>query len=179
MQTAYGWVHRAAHILNNPQQFRRPLVQRRLQGLLGAMARHRDKAGGLAAAVGHFLKVSRSYWPGLFHCYEITDLPRTNNDLEHWFGMARYQERRSTGRKRGSGLSVVRGPVRLVAAVATRGQTFAPEKLAPRRVASWQELRATLEERHQARTLGRRFRRNPEAYLIELEADLVKLTLPP
>lgn len=179
METAYGWVHRAAHILNNPEGFSRPLVQRRLGGLLGAMARHQDKAGALAAAVGHFLKVSRSYWPGLFHCYDMADLPRTNNDLEHCFGTVRYQERRSTGRKRGTGMSVIRGPVRLVAAVATRCRTFVPEELAPRRTESWQELRATLEERRQTRTLGRRFRRDPEAYLTKLEAELVKLTLPP
>ena len=30
----------------------------------------------------HFLKVFRSYWPGLFHCYDVEDLPRTNNDLD-------------------------------------------------------------------------------------------------
>ena len=30
----------------------------------------------------HFLKVFRSYWPGLFHCYDVEDLPRTNNNLD-------------------------------------------------------------------------------------------------
>src|SRR5262249_52409471 len=34
-------------------------------------------------------RVSRSYWPGLFACYEVADLPRTNNDLEHFFGSHR------------------------------------------------------------------------------------------
>ena len=65
---AYGWVHRAAHILNNDAQATGAAVQRRLHGLLGAMRQHQAKAGTLAPAVGHFLKVSRSYWPGLFHC---------------------------------------------------------------------------------------------------------------
>ena len=27
-----------------------------------------------------FRKVTTSYWPGFFHCYEVTDLLRTNND---------------------------------------------------------------------------------------------------
>jgi len=179
VETAYGWVHRAAHILNNPEGFSRPLVQRRLRGLLGAMARHRARAGVLASAVDHFLKVSRSYWPGLFHCYDIADLPRTNNDLEHFFGVARYQERRSTGRKRGSPFTVVRGPVRLVAAVATKVQTFTPEQLAPRSIPSWQNLRAALAEHQEARASGRRFRRDPAGYLAKLEAEWVKLTLPP
>jgi hypothetical protein len=39
----------------------------------------------------HLDKVSRSYWPGLFHCYDLEALPRTNNDLESHF--------RDTGRR--------------------------------------------------------------------------------
>jgi hypothetical protein len=49
-----------------------------------------------------FRKVTASYWPGLFHCYDVPDLPRTNNDLEHYFGSARYAKRRATGRKSAS-----------------------------------------------------------------------------
>ncbi len=39
----------------------------------------------------HLDKVSCSYWPGLFHCYDLDALPRTNNDLESHF--------RDTGRR--------------------------------------------------------------------------------
>jgi len=28
----------------------------------------------LAGGIEHFLKVTRSYWPGLFHCYDIQGL---------------------------------------------------------------------------------------------------------
>ena len=56
VRVAYGWVHRAAHILNNDAQCTEAAVRRRLQGLLGAMGQHRAKAGSLAPAVGHFLK---------------------------------------------------------------------------------------------------------------------------
>ncbi|HWT78832.1 MAG TPA: hypothetical protein VN648_08505, partial [Candidatus Methylomirabilis sp.] len=31
------------------------------------------------AGLKQFLKVTRSYWPGLFRCYDAADLPRTNN----------------------------------------------------------------------------------------------------
>jgi hypothetical protein len=74
-------------------------VQHRFDGLLGAMLRHRDSAASLSEAIEHFGKVTRSYRPGLFHCYAVTNLPRTNNDLEHEFGSQRYHERRATGRK--------------------------------------------------------------------------------
>lgn len=75
------------------------MVRRRFDGLGAAMRRHRDSAGTLAAAVDHFRKVARSYRSGLFHCYAVPDLPRTNNDLEQMFGSQRYHERRATGRK--------------------------------------------------------------------------------
>jgi len=179
VRVAYGWVHRAAHILNNDTQDTGAAVQRRLHGLLGAMRQHQAKAGTIAPAVGHFLKVSRSYWPGLFHCYTVPELPRTNNDLEQFFGAYRYHERRATGRKVASPAVVLRGAVRLVACAATRIRPFTSEELAPDTVSAWQELRQILETRRQQRTQRRRFRRDPAAYLATLEADLLKLILPP
>ena len=154
-------------------------MQRRLHGLLGAMRPHQAQAGTLVPAVGHFLKGSRSDWSGLFHCYSVSDLPRTNNDLEQFFGAYRYHERRATGRKVASPAVVLRGAVRLVACAATRIRPFTSEELAPDTVNAWQELRQTLETRRQQRTQRRRFRRDPAAYLATLEADLLKLILPP
>jgi hypothetical protein len=102
IERAYRWVHKAAHILNNHDAEDATMVQRRFDGLLGAMSRHRDYAGNLSGAVERFCKVTRRYRPGLFHCYSVPDLPRTNNDLEHEFGSQRYHERRATGRKTAS-----------------------------------------------------------------------------
>jgi hypothetical protein len=67
--------------------------------LLATMRRERERVGSLTDAVDHFLKVTESYRPGLFHCYDVPDLPPTNNDLEHTFGSVRHLERRATGRK--------------------------------------------------------------------------------
>ena len=142
-------------------------------------ARYRDKVGGLAPAVGHFLKVSRSYWWGLFHCYEVEDLPRTNNALEQLFGSYRHHERRVSGCKVASPALVLRGSARILAAVATRQR---PERLPDVKGADrarWAELRATLAERRQRRVERRRFRRDPEGYLRQLEAKLIRLILPP
>ena len=179
VRVAYGWVHRAAHVLNNDDQDGEAVVKRRLRGLLGAMARHHAKAGSLAPAVDHFLKVSRSYWPGLFHCYSIPDLPRTNNDLEQFFGAHRWHERRTTGRKGATPGLVLRGSVRLVACAATRLRPFTSEDLVPETIHAWQELRHNLETRRHQRTQRRRFRRDPASYLATLEVDLLKLILPP
>jgi hypothetical protein len=179
VRVAYGWVHRAAHILTNDAQEPGATVKQRLQGLLGAMGQHAAKAGLLAPAVEHFLKVSRSYWPGLFHCYHVPDLPRTNNELEQFFGAYRYHERRATGRKVASPAVVLRGAVRLVACAATRLRPLTSEELAPDPVRAWRELRHALETRRHQRTQRRRFRRNPATYLGQLEAQLLQLILPP
>ena len=133
----------------------------------------------MSGAFEHFRKVTRSYWPGLFHCYDVPELPRTDNDLEQLFGSHRYHERRSSGRKVASPGLVVRGSVRVPAALATRLRgEVSSEELAPSDLEAWRELRAGLERRQAVRAQGRRFRRDPAAYLQELEDVLIKKTLP-
>lgn len=144
------------------------------------MALQQDQIGSLAPAVTHFQKVTASYWPGLFHCYDVPDLPRTNNDLEQYFGAARHLERRATGRKSASPAVVVRGAVRVVAAVATRLQPFSAAELRPADHDAWRALRQQVETRHETRRQQARFRRNPTAYLATLENQLLaKPALPP
>jgi hypothetical protein len=177
IRLAFGWVHQAAHILG-VTDIDRETARKRLGGLLGAMARHKDTVGPLASAAGHFLKVSRSYWPGLFHCYEVEGLPRTNNALEQLFGSYRHHERRVSGRKVASPALVLRGSARIIAAVATRQQPERASDLIRADREAWAKLRAELAERRQRRTERRRFRRDPEGYLRRLEAKLIQLSLP-
>jgi hypothetical protein len=180
VEAAYDWVFRAAAILANIAGGTAAAVKVSYRGLLGAMARHGERAGELAGALRHFRKVTRSYWPGLFACYDVADLPRTNNDLEQCFGSHRYHERRSSGRKVASPGLVVRGSVRLPAALATRlrGEVRGAD-LAPSDLEAWRELRTALARRQAVRTQGRRFRRDPATYLQELEDALIKGALPP
>lgn len=174
---AFGWVHRAAGILG-AEGVGGQAVRQRLGGLLGAMARHRARAGALAGAVGHFVKVSRSYWPGLFVCYETPELPRTNNDLEQAFGSHRYHERRATGRKGASPGLVLRGAARLVAGLATRAGAGTAADLAAADGERWKQLRAEMEQRRKRRVERRRFRRDPDSYLKDLENRLIQSRLP-
>jgi hypothetical protein len=178
VRVAFGWVHRAAAVLRNKRGLDAAGVRRRYRGLIGALTRHRDSCGRLREAFEQFRKVTRSYWAGLFRCYEVEALPRTNNDLEQFFGSYRYHERRCSGRKVASPGTVVRGSVRLVAAAATRLRPIAAADLVPSDQEAWRELRGSLERRRAVRTLGRRFRRDPVAYLRSLEESLVKQTLP-
>lgn len=178
VRAAFGWVYRAAHVLGQ-EGTSGARVRRQLSGLLGAMTRHRAKALALGRAVDHFVTVSRSYWPGLFHCYDTPELPRTNNDLERAFGSHRYHERRATGRRGASPALVLRGSVRLVAGLATRQCAVGASDLAEAGRFRWQELRQELEERRRRRVERGRFRRDPEGYLNALENTLNQLGLPP
>jgi hypothetical protein len=179
VRVAFGWVHRLAATLRNKKGLDAAGVRRRYRGLIAAVARHRRAAGRLAEAFAHFLKVTRSYWPGLFRCYDVADLPRTNNDLEQFFGSYRYHERRASGRKVASPGTVVRGSVRVIAAAATRLRSIEVADLVPSDLSAWRDLRGALERRQAVRTLGRRFRRDPGAYLRSLEESLIKAALPP
>ena len=112
------------------------------------------------------------------HCYAVSGLPRTNNDLEQLFGAQRYHERRASGRKAASPATVLRGEVRLIAATATRLRPIGARELGEASRAAWRDLRHRLERRRHARTLRTRFRRDPDAYLANLEQQLCQLTLP-
>jgi hypothetical protein len=178
LRVAYAWVWQAAHLLGEHGANVAATVRRQLGGLLGAMVRHRALAGTLAGAVDHFVKVTRSYWPGLFHCYEVPDLPRTNNDLEQCFGSHRYHERRASGRKGASPSLVLRGQVRLLAAAATRRHRYSAEELAVADRVQRAELRRQLQARRRRRVGRSRFRRDPQAFLHHLEEQLLRSALP-
>ena len=44
----------------------------------------------------HLDRVSASYWPGLFHCYDAEEILRTNNELESHFRDTKRQLLRTT-----------------------------------------------------------------------------------
>lgn len=75
--TAFDWVHQAATILDNDLKLDGRQVRQQFEQLLQTMENCKEQATSLAPGVEHFLKVTRSYAPGLFHCYDIEGLPRT------------------------------------------------------------------------------------------------------
>jgi len=179
VEQGYAWVHRAARLLSNDQKQEASEVRQAYEDLLAEMEQAPASSESLAGMLSTFRKVTISYWPGLFHCYDVADLPRTNNELEQYFGSARYHERRATGQKQMSPAVVVRGSVRIVASVASRLYPFAGPELCPPDLLRWRALRNELNQRQEARRLQHRFRRSPESYLTALEEKLSKERLPP
>jgi mutator family transposase len=180
VRLAYRWVHRVARLLKNEAQSAARVVRRRLSRILARMrqAGRRESNAPVAGHLRHFVKVTKRWWSGLFACYQSAELPRTNNDLEHLFGSHRYHERRASGRKVASPGLVVMGAARVVAGLATRQRPEEGLQLPPGYVPQWQQARAKLEKRREARRQQRRFRRDPDTYLKRLEELLLQLRLP-
>lgn len=172
-------MHQVASILKNEAQLEGKGVRARLRGLLGAMNRWKAQAKELESGVEHFLKVTHSYWSGLFHCYDVEGLPRTNNDLEQVFGKWRHHQRRCTGRKTAPSTAVTRGSVQLVAALATRHRTYCATDLATVSPQAWRQIHLQLKIHQQQRVQQLQFRRSPTTYLVNLEQKLLQLLLPP
>lgn len=47
----------------------------------------------------HINRIFRSFWWGLFACYDVAGLPRTNNELERFIRQIKRGQRRVSGRK--------------------------------------------------------------------------------
>jgi len=47
----------------------------------------------------HINRIFRSFWWGLFASYDVTGLPRTNNELERFIRQIKMSQRRVSGRK--------------------------------------------------------------------------------
>jgi hypothetical protein len=178
VEQGFVFVHAAARLLANTAGEPGFKVRRRFDGLLASMQRHRHRVGDLGTAFDHFRKVARSYRPGLFHTADRTDLPQTNNALEQLFGSQRYHERRATGRKTASPGAVLRGAVRLVAGLRARAEIPSGHDLGRVDPTAWRALRQSLDRGRQARTARTRFRRDPDAYLTDLEQQAQQSTLP-
>ena len=73
VREAYKWVKRVARILKNQEQLPAAKVRRRLVQLLVRMRRAAATADEPSVEEGlrHFLKVTKSYWPGLFGVLRI------------------------------------------------------------------------------------------------------------
>jgi hypothetical protein len=83
-------------------------VRARLYSLLYSALRtapQRGRGAYYRRFLEHALKVTRNYSSGLFHCYEDTRIPQTNNDIEAMNGVIKLSLRRCSGK-----MSTASGP---------------------------------------------------------------------
>jgi len=101
LQQGAAWLRDIAYILEptGPQPCKGEQVATQLRGYLDTLRPRPDVTPTLGAFGHHLDTVSRSYWPGLFHCYDVPGLPRTNNEIESWFRDTSRYLLRTTGQK--------------------------------------------------------------------------------
>jgi hypothetical protein len=77
------------------------IIARQVQAYLDRL-QNTVAAGGDAwdqQVVAHIVQTFRNRWWGLFACYDVAELPRTNNELETFLRRLKTGQRRITGRK--------------------------------------------------------------------------------
>jgi hypothetical protein len=80
LQNAYQFVHQAKAILANPEQDTGQRIQQRYLTLLAQMRQEIARLVPLASAFEHFCHITDNFAAGLFQCYDVEGLPRTNNE---------------------------------------------------------------------------------------------------
>jgi hypothetical protein len=100
------WLIDLEHLLDPSEQPDQPLltsqsvaqaIDHYLTEVLTEVATDTDEENQRVAV--HINETFRNRWWGLFTCYDVKDLPRTNNDLERYMRRIKTGHRRVTGRK--------------------------------------------------------------------------------
>jgi hypothetical protein len=134
----------------------------------------------LQEQMAHLVSLLQRLGDQLYHCYDVPGLPRTNNDLEHFYRQLKCSERRITGHKRSDTFVVRVGGFAVYAVVAgDKAETALEEQLAGVTADAWQRERAMLRAIQERQVKMRRFHLHRSAYLADLEARWTELAQPP
>lgn len=148
-------------------------VQSEVDAYLEQLSKRDDLNPLLHSFRKHLVALTERYEEGLYHCYDIPGLPRTNNDIESLFGRVRRQTLLTSGSHHTKQRLHEQGAWLLFDLVQSEHEQLERFK----RVSledwpkEWQRMLA-----HKATfTANRRFSRKPEKYLAELEAKAAKI----
>lgn len=104
LSQAAAWLHQISDLLAPQDKLPRTSeqVQTALLSYLDDIQPQGQDNEGVAEFARQIEKTTHNYLPGLFHTYDIPDLPRTNNDREREFRALNQQLLRTTGQKGGT-----------------------------------------------------------------------------
>jgi hypothetical protein len=142
-----------------------------------ASVEHGTVPDWLVSPVTHVWTVLRRLGDGLYPCYDVPGLPRTNNDQEHFYRRLKAGERRTTGRRRSDTFVIRMGEFAVYAVAASEfSEATLNAQLAGVSATDWCRERERLRGNQERQTQMRRFRLHPDAYLADLEARWSKLS---
>lgn len=131
----------------------------------------------LQPALTHLLTILRRLGGGLYQCYDVPDLPRTDNGLEQFYRRVKACERRITGHRRSDQFVMRVGSAAVYAVAAGEvSEAVLVRQLAGVDAAVWQAERTKLRAHQERQTTMRRFRLHRDAFLADLEARWMALT---
>jgi hypothetical protein len=74
-------------------------VTQAVDGYLTDLTTHNVQDAEGQRVAEHVNQIFRSFWWGLFTCYDVEGVPRTNNELERFIRQIKMRQRRGSGRK--------------------------------------------------------------------------------
>ncbi|RLC56503.1 MAG: hypothetical protein DRI30_05745 [Chloroflexi bacterium] len=179
----YNWVLDISAILDAPLPQPSPIdgetqttqhppdaetAQTHLDAYLHQLQTRSDLSQPLLAFRDHLSALTRRYAPGLFHCYRIPGLPRTNNDLESLFGKVRRRTYCTSGPYHAQQLLHDYGAWLLFETIPNQHRQL--ERLRRVSLDDFRQEQQRMLNHLQDRTAHRSFRRQPGNYLARLEA---------
>ena len=130
----------------------------------------------LAAKAAYVGIVLRRLGDGLYHCYDVPGLPRTDNATEQFYRQLKAGQRRATGHRRSDGFVVrVGGFAAYAAAASATPEAALREQLAQVPAARCAQCRAELRANQERQAQMRRFHLHPARYLAALERRWLSL----
>jgi len=98
-----AWVIKLARLLEPADKHGRPRTARQVKQDVKQFLDHLEhkatEQSADAEVIAGIVKAVRHRWWGLFTCYQIANVPSSNNDLETFFKDMKHHQRRITGRK--------------------------------------------------------------------------------
>jgi hypothetical protein len=123
---------------------------------------------GDALMVKNLFNYSKGFWRGLFTCYDEYYIPRTNNDLEQFFRRTKACHRRITGLRNWNTYIVRNGEMIVLVDDALR-QEHVISRLRSVSFSDYKARKAQWDQRLSGVVLRKKFNRNTDAYLKDLE----------
>jgi hypothetical protein len=166
------WVIELAHLLEPADEQGRLRTARQVKQDIKQFLEHLEQKAAEHPAdtevIAGIVKAVRHRWWGLFTCYQITNVPSSNNDLETFFKDMKHHQRRITGRKSVHDFILRYGPF---AAFIDYAESFDDLLLRLRQVKpdDFNQARQALRKVEMRLKKLYRFRHHPDEYYRDLE----------
>ena len=177
LSEAYSWVLKVSDILDKelpllpdsdvPDKPLSTAVETELDQFLAELDQRNDLNEFLVSFRKKLRSLTKRYKPGLFHCYDIPGLPRTNNDTEALFGRVRRQTKRTSGAYHAKQRLREQAAWLLFALADDEEQQLQRLKRVP--LQEWRNERQRMQEHLASFRDDRVFRKKPDRYLAQLE----------